>query len=233
MRFDFSFTDSFLRPRSAIVAIVATAALVCGPAFGQQEDAQTEEPDQFEVDPYALGEGAWISIDGTVHAVARDSFVLDYGAGLITVEMDDGDRDADGYQLLPEDKVRVGGIVDDDLLDLTTIEARSVHVEKLGTTFFASPRDEEDPMVATMPVIVSESVLRGTVASVSEDSFVLESGKAAIRIRLDSMPYDPLDDEGYQRIEAGDRVTITGDIDLDFFEGRVFTAESIVVHDGD
>ena len=37
--------------------------------------------------------------------------------------MDDGDRDADAYKLLPGDEVNVIGKVDDDLFQTTTIDA--------------------------------------------------------------------------------------------------------------
>ena len=56
-------------------------------------------------DPYLMSNNSWISISGTVKSVSADLFTLDYGDGLITVEMDDGDRDADAYKLIPGDEV--------------------------------------------------------------------------------------------------------------------------------
>ena len=50
-----------------------------------------------------------ISVTGTVESVEADAFELNlaedmpHGGALITVEMDDGDRDADAYKLLPGD----------------------------------------------------------------------------------------------------------------------------------
>ena len=73
------------------------------------------------VDPYELANNTWISLSGTVHAVSPDTFELDYGEGNITVEMDDGDRDADAYKLLHGDKVTVNGLIDDDLFEMRTI----------------------------------------------------------------------------------------------------------------
>ena len=70
--------------------------------------------------PYTQPDDSWISLS-------------------VTVEMDDGDRDADAYKLLPGDKVNVVGKIDDNLFELISIEASSVYVEKLGTTFYASP----------------------------------------------------------------------------------------------
>ena len=59
--------------------------------------------------------------------------------------MDDGDRDADGYKLLPGDKALVSGMVDDDMFEATSIEAYSVSVfvGNINTTFYASPVDED------------------------------------------------------------------------------------------
>lgn len=48
-----------------------------------------------------------------------------YGDGNITVEMDNDDRDADGYKLMKGDEVRVSGMIDDDFYNLTSIEASS------------------------------------------------------------------------------------------------------------
>jgi len=183
-------------------------------------------------DPYSRADGTWISIDGSVDAVSADSFVLDYGNGMITVEMDDGDRDADGYALLRGDKVTVSGTIDDDFFETTTIEAGSVYVEKIDTYFFASALDEEGPWYdhtyLEPPVIISATVLRGTVSSVSDDEFTLDTGLREMTVSVDGMPYNPLDDEGYQRIEKGDRVQVTGHLDHDLFEGRELEARSVM-----
>ena len=86
---------------------------------------------------------------------------LDYGDGS-TVEMDDGDRDADAYKLLEGDKVRVMGRVDDDFLETTAIDAMSVQVDKLDTTFYADPRDEGTLSLAvTAPIAISETIVNG------------------------------------------------------------------------
>jgi hypothetical protein len=42
------------------------------------------------------------------------------------------------------------------------------------------------------------------------------------------MVYNPLDDIGFQSISKGDRVTVTGDFELDFLEGRELSASSII-----
>lgn len=81
-------------------SLVAAASLLALPALA--------------ADPYAKPDDTWISLSGTVQGVVADAFTLDYGEGMITVEMDDGDRDADGYKLVDGDKVTVTGVIDDD-----------------------------------------------------------------------------------------------------------------------
>lgn len=147
--------------------------------------------------------------------------------------MDDWDWDADAYKLLPGDRVTVYGEVDDDLFETTTIEASSVYVEGLGTHFYASAADEEDALEPTytgVPVIVSSTTIRGTVIDVDElqDEFTVDAGINEITVDVDEMLYDPLDDEGYQKIEEGDRVSVTGQMETEFFEGRELTADSVV-----
>jgi len=181
-------------------------------------------------DPYKRANNTWISISGTVENVTPDTFTLDYGEGSITVEMDDGDRDADAYKLMAGDNVTVNGKIDDDLYETTTIEARSVYVEKLSTYFYASPVDEEDVFfyTVTTPVLVGGLTVRGTVTEVDDHEFTIDTGPRTLRVEVGEMPYDPLDDEGYQKVRTGDFVKVTGTLEEDFFEGREFVADSVV-----
>lgn len=88
-------------------------------------------------------EGAWVELDGTVVSRAGTYFILDYGVGRITVEMDDYERLADN-PLVPGDRVRVTGEVDAEVNDTRrTIEASTVCVHRLGRTLYASAADEE------------------------------------------------------------------------------------------
>jgi len=181
--------------------------------------------------PYLQPDDSYISISGTVDSVSTDTFELDYGESNVTVEMDDGDRDADAYKLVEGDVVTVSGFVDDDFFEQTTIEAGSVYVEKLGTTFYASPVDEEAWSYYTVPVEITEATLTGIVTDTSSDEFILSRGLSSITIETENMAYDPLDDQGYQKIEIGDRVRVNGRIDDDLFEGREIKADWIVTLD--
>lgn len=179
--------------------------------------------------PYVQANNTWITLSGEVKTVAPDSFILDFGSGLITVEMDDGDRDADGYKLVPGDKVTVNGIIDDDLFETTTIEASSVYVEKLGTYFFASAVDEEDPYIEFVtPVIISSVTVRGIVTDVDEHEFKIDNASRTITVDVQKMLYNPLDDAGYQKIEVGDIVRARGTIEKSFFDENEIIAESVI-----
>lgn len=183
-------------------------------------------------DPMAAPDDSWISVSGTVESVTPDAFALDYGDGLMTVEMDDGDRDADGYKLVKGDNVTVNGRIDDDLFEARTLEASSVYVENIDTYFYASAVDEEDinDVIVTVqrPVVISATTVQGRVTEVSSEEFVVDTGLSKVRVEVEDMAYNPLDDEGYQKIEVGDRVSVTGQIDDDLFEGRELVADSVI-----
>lgn len=201
------------------IAVIGAFALTATPACAQ--DVQEE--------PYAEPDDTWISLNGTVDSVEPDAFFLDYGEGVVKVEMDDWDADADAYKVVQGDQVTVHGIVDDDMFETTTIEANSVYVDGLNSYFYANAADEEDTFVTMVqPLALSQITVQGVVTNVYDEEFTIDTGVREIRVEVEEMPYDPLDEEGFQRVEVGDRVSVTGAIDADFFEGRELVAESII-----
>lgn len=220
MRYMFKNFDRLPGVLGAALAVPALAVLLTA-------SASAGEPN-----PYLKADDTWISISGTVDAVTADSFVLDYGDGTVRVEMDDGDRDADAYKLLKGDKVTVSGRIDDDFFETTKIEASSVFVENLGTTFYASAVDEEsyvtlDPS-AVPPLVISRTVVRGIVSKVNDDEFIIDTDSQLLRVDVSDMSFNPLDDEGYLKIDEGDRVKVIGEMDVNLFEGRELEADTIV-----
>ena len=176
---------------------------------------------------------SWITMSGTVDGVQPNSFRLDYGDGTVTIEMDDGDRDADAYKLLSGDEVTVTGRIDRDLFERTTIEASTVYVRNIGTTFRASSVDEEGlaeiAESVTSPMPQSSISIIGEVTEVDRHRFfTLDTGLRAMRVDVSQLSYDPLDDEGYQKIEVGDIVKVVGKIDDDLFAARKLTADVII-----
>ena len=147
--------------------------------------------------------------------------------GQILVEMDDGDRDADAYVLAPGDTVTVHGWIDDGLFETRTIEASAVHVQNVGTWFYASGIDEKDTVVTIVHPVLSQVIVRGIVTSVSDEEFTLASGVREITVGVEDLPSNPLGDDSYQQIEVGDEVTVMGQIEYDFLEGREIMASSV------
>lgn len=78
------------------------------------------------------------------------------------------------------------------------------------------------------PVVVSVTTVQGTVTKVVGDELVVDTGVRTVRVDVDDLPYNPLDDEGYQKIKVGDRVSVTGVMDDDLFESRELMADSII-----
>jgi len=184
-------------------------------------------------DPYEKPDGSYISLSGTVTSSTPSSFVLDYGEGLVTVEMDDWDWYGDAYGILPEDDVTVYGYVDDDLYETTTIEASSVYVEDLNTYYYASGADEESTAYVSTTWYDYDYTVTGVVDSVNGREFTVDTGTRQMTVDTWQLGYNPLDDEGFLKIEKGDRVTVYGDLDMDVFGDREISAEAIVKLEGE
>jgi uncharacterized protein YdeI (BOF family) len=207
------------------VAVALASGLAAGAALAA-DDA---------VNPRMQPDGSWVSIGGTVTSAGTQSFMLDYGDGMITVEMDDWDAWGDAWPISSGDQVTVYGAVDDDLYEAATIEASSVYVENLNTYFYASAADEEafDAFYMMSPVEVGSMTLVGTVEEVSPEvgEFVIDSETRQVSVDVDPLLYDPLDDQGFQQIEVGDRVSVTGIVDYEMLDGHEFDATQVVTLD--
>jgi len=183
--------------------------------------------------PYTKPDDTWINLSGTAVDTGPNSFVLDYGQGTITVEMDDWSwYDKEGYGLIEGDKVTVYGKVDDDIAEANTIEASSVYVESLGTYFYADSADEETLNYSVVtPIVAGYTELTGTVTSTSAFEFTIDSGVQQMTVDTSLLDYNPLDEKGYQQIDEGDLVTVTGDLEADLSESMELVADSIVILD--
>lgn len=185
-----------------------------------------------KVNPGAKPDDSWVSIGGTVTSASTDIFMLDYGDGMITVEMDDWDAWGDAWAVSSGDRVTVYGAVDDDLYETAKIEASAVFVENLNTYFYASPADEEEFAAAYLsaPAQVGSITLVGTVEKVmpKQGLFVIDSGLREMSVEIDPLLYDPLDDEGFQQVEVGDRVSVTGNVDYEVLDGHELEATQVV-----
>ncbi len=179
-------------------------------------------------DPYSKANNSWISINGVVRSVSSKAFNLDYGDGIVTVEMDGDNREKDAYKLMPGDKVTVRGRIDADEHERTSIEANVVYIEKNKTFLHASSRDDEDHVdEMAKPVVISETVLVGLVTDVDEHEFTLDAAGQSLTVDAQEMSYNPLHVEGFGSIKVGNLVRVTGRIDRGFFDHRELVAESV------
>ncbi|WP_162914849.1 NirD/YgiW/YdeI family stress tolerance protein [Desertibaculum subflavum] len=168
----------------------------------------------------------WVSVSGVVKSSRNDNFVLDYGAGQITVELDDYDAIRENM-VVAGDRVTVTGQTDDDFYDKRTIEASTVYVDKLHTYFYANPADEEggyyNPPTSSLATDEEWVAMTGTVVRKQGDELTLDTGTRNLTVDISEVPYDVFAD-------AGDRITVYGEMDdADLFEGRELLATSVVI----
>lgn len=185
------------------------------------------------VNPYYYSNRDPILITGKVISNSGDVFQLDYGTGAVIVELDDWDslhNEAD--KLLNGETVTVSGKIDNDLFEKHSIEAGTVYVHDRNIFYYGSEIDEEGPanlysysFNAPEGSLISAS---GSVKNISGREFTLDTGFGDITVDTDKMIYNPLDDEGFQQIDAGDRVSVSGILDDGFFEGRHIEADNII-----
>lgn len=182
-------------------------------------------------DPRVMEDQSWITVSGTAVSPTADYFMLDYGAGTVRVEMDDQDLKREGIGIQDGNRVTVSGRVDNDLFEKTSIEASSVYVEEQGRYYFASARDDETWIeYFHQPIVVGQTTIRGKVSYVNEArrEFSVSTGKELLTVSTWSLGYNPLDEWGYQRINVGDRVLVSGTMTRDFLSGRELEAERVV-----
>lgn len=206
--------------RKVLYSAIASAGLVFGAGAALADD------------PYAAEDDGWMKLNGTVESVSEDRFVLDYGHGEIIVEMDDWDEFDETKNLIPGDLVSVTGTIDADLYQKRTLEADRVYVVNDGIYYFASETDEEwkNHAFADLDTAADNTMLsvNGTVADIEGTEFMLNTGDRLIRVETDRLSDNPLDDDGDLRLEKGDRVTVYGELDKDFFSSDELEAERIV-----
>lgn len=194
-----------------------------------------------EKSPYLKKDESWISISGTAVDANSKSFTLDYGQGIVTVEMDPWDWYNKDYQNIEGHKVKVYGEVDDDTYETTTIEASSVYDESLGE-YFIAPRaaDEEaidgseyDYWMDADPIEPGEMTIRGTVSSEDGREFTIDTGSRKMTIDTSDMGYNPLDQKGYPQLDENDYVSVSGNMDDDTWEEQELLADTIIVLEDD
>ena len=208
---------------------ILTITTAIATAFGSATVAQGSEV-------ATANNGEWISLTGSVASISADRFTLDYGANELTIEMDDFDS-YDENLLIAGDQVTVSGMIDTDFVDNKTLEASSVYVDNLNEFFYASSADEEDGYYSYAANDYWDGgdwiSLTGEVASVDGETFTLDTGVGEYVIDADQMAYNPLDSEGAEQIEVGERVVVSGEFDtFDLYGDEDIEAEAVTTLSG-
>lgn len=96
---------------------------------------------------------------------------------------------------------------------------------------YASAKDEEGDYATTVwvnaPLVDSSYTVQGTVSGTDDDSFTLDTGARELTVETEDRVYDPLDDVGYQKIEKGDVVSVTGNLDSGLFGDQEVEARTV------
>ncbi len=179
--------------------------------------------------------GEFVTLSGKVSEVKEDSFKLTVDGKKVLVEMDDYGWSADGYKLVNGDQVVVSGQVDRDFLENKKVEAGSVYVKNLDTTFYSNSSDEEDvvpfimtsyTLVPTLPEGASVDV-QGKITQIDGREMVVDTGFRKVTVDTKDMIFNPLDKVGFTKLAKGDRVRVSGKVDNDYFDTKEIDASSI------
>lgn len=179
-------------------------------------------------DPENIPEGSYLSIHGTVVNATADSFDLRYGDDLIAVEMEHWDWYSDIYDSLDGKEVRVYGYLNEPFYKGQTIRATSIHVEDIGTYFYPSGIHDEPPAPTAFSVHDFDFAVTGEVTAAGRDKFTLDSGERQLTVDIRGLDDNPLDDEGFQKVVIGDRVTVFADSNPSLFLKRTVRAEAVI-----
>lgn len=193
----------------------------------------------MSANPYKLKyqDQDWITVTGDVKTVSDEAFTLDFGDGMITVEMDDWDWFDEADLLKTDEKVTVYGRIDNGWYEAKKIEAGSVYAHDRATYYYANDADEEGDYsyysyYITYPTTVPDGTwmsVSGEVTDINRRELTLDTGAYKVSVDTIGMAYNPLDDKGYQQIDKGDRIYVSGEVDLNVFDENELSASAITV----
>jgi len=220
-------------PAASVPATSASAD--SGPAAPEPAAPEPAAPEpaasEPAPEPVEGPENSWVDLTGTVTSTTDTAFNLDYGSGIVTVEMDHWVNYGEAFPIGDGDQVTVYGEVDNEIYENAELEAASVYVDDLNSYFYASAAAKEElgHWAADAEAEAGDLTYIGEVETVNPatDTFTLETGLAEVTVDTSGMRYDPLDDEGFQKIEVGDRVSVKGVADAGFFDANELSAENV------
>lgn len=213
-----------IRKTTSLFTAIVLACSIGGAASARGAEGAATSPVETAPDR------AWISVTGKVTDANESVFMLDYGEGKVAVEMDDFEFYPEGRLLMEDDEVVVSGRIDDDLFEARTIEASTVFVEDLGTHFYANSADEESMAVwnVSLPLTMGQAEVTGTITGIDDRELLVDIGSNTVRVDTAALGYDPTDDEGYLKLDIGDRIKVAGDVTNPLFAKGHLVADWVV-----
>ena len=171
-----------------------------------------------------------ISLSGKVAAIEENAFTLDYGAGRVRIDLEDGlDWFPPGTPgLTIGEPVTVNGHIDADTIAAREIDANSIYRPTTQTYLYSDTSNARFfPPMDPKPADASWVNLSGTVKGVSGRNFVLDTGVREFHITTGAMRNDPV---AVGRLRPGSRVTVSGVVNGDdLFDHPEIDATNVVV----
>lgn len=191
---------------------------------------------QHDVQHFDAGENNdWVSITGKVSDISGDRFMLKNLGEVVIIEMDDWDEFKEIKLIDIGDRVTVSGRIDAGLFENKTLEAFRVYSHNKKSYYYASSVDDEGYGLTIYslyyyPVVLSDDTwmsISGTVINIDGREFHIDTGNYQMIIDTDEMSYNPMDTLGFPSVKVGDKLHVTGKIDVDLFEKRELKAVHI------
>lgn len=210
-----------------------TIALLTGSILGMSGQASAETLAEKVTTPLtAMQDNAPIVLTGTVGEVRTDEFDLKYGAGEIIVELDRFGWDGnEANYLIPGESVTVSGYIDDDLFEGREIEATNMRLNDSYVYYYTTDAYPTYYYIYDTDYTLDDGTfvtMKGEVSKISGDEFTVSNSVSTMRVDVSDIGYDPFDDDGLQKIEAGDEVYVYGNADSNFFESKEIMADGVM-----
>lgn len=190
----------------------------------------------------------WLSLSGEVAAVSEDSFLFDYGEGLVRVEMDDWEWFDEDDQLRPGERVSVSGRADEDFFRDGVFDAEGLYAQERKTLYTRPPRDMEkdipDELTGNQPAALTYYpgayniprtapegtfvTVSGKVTAIDGRNVILDTGPTKVTVSTMDLHYNPLDKIGHQQVGKGDYIRASGQVDGKLLASKHLTANEIV-----
>ena len=184
----------------------------------------------------AAGE-SMVSLSGQASNIQENEFELSTGDGSITVEVDNWvwDNRLD-EQIQNGERVTVRGEIEEGWFTDRELEADSIYLEEDNQYLYL--QDAEDKLTdQNTPSVDSAGFVnghedgayvtsRGTVEDVIGTEFTINSQGQKMKVDVSELSANPLSDD---RIEEGDRVSVSGRIDEGFFNTQEIMASNVTL----